>query len=132
VLAVDISPLALRRARARCRWPEHVRFAAWDLARDPLPGRYDLIVVESVLDYFARPKTLRSVRAKLVEGLRLNGYLLIGTVKQGEVTEHAWWGRRLTRGGKWINAFMAEHPALSLVTNTNDGTYIETLLKRIA
>lgn len=60
------------------------------------------------------------------------GYLLIGNVKQGEVTEQAWWGRRLIRGGKWINAFMAEHPALSLVTNTNDGTYIETLLKRIA
>jgi O-antigen/teichoic acid export membrane protein/SAM-dependent methyltransferase len=132
VLAVDISPLALRRARARCRWPEHVRFAAWDLARDPLPGRYDLIVVEGVLDYFARPKTLRNVRAKLVEGLRLNGYLLIGNVKQGEVSEQAWWGRRFIRGGKWINTFMAKHPALTLVTNTNDGTYIETLLKRIA
>jgi O-antigen/teichoic acid export membrane protein/SAM-dependent methyltransferase len=132
VLAVDISPIALRRAKARCNWPEHVRFAAWDLARDRLPGQYDLIVVEGVLDYFARPGTLRNVRAKLVDGLRLNGYLLIGNVKQGEVSEQAWWGRRLIRGGKWINTFMAEHPALALVTTTNDGTYIETLLKRIA
>jgi hypothetical protein len=89
-------------------------------------------VVEGVLDYFARPKTLRNVRAKLVAGLRLDGYLLIGNVKQGEVSEQAWWARRLIRGGKWINTFMAKHPALTLVTNTNDGTYIETLLKRIA
>jgi SAM-dependent methyltransferase len=132
LLAVDLSPVALARARERCASREHVRFLEWDLRRDPVPGHFDLIVAAHVLDYIARPGSLKAIRAKLVEGLRPGGVLLVGNVRQGEVLERAWWGRHLVRGGKWIDAFMADHDRLRVVATRSDDRYIETLLQKIA
>lgn len=118
LLAVDISPIALARARARRPWGEHVRFDRWDLRclqHGALPGTFDLIVAVHVLEYIRRPSVLRAVRSKLVEGLRPGGYLLVGDVSQDSVSETSWWSKYLIRGGKWINAFIAEHPALEVV-----------------
>src|SRR5205823_10803778 len=44
LLAVDVSTLAIDRARARCHSATGVRFAEWDLRRDPVPARFDLVV----------------------------------------------------------------------------------------
>lgn len=115
LLAVDISPVALARARQRLRAQEHVRFAELDLRVDPLPETYDLIVVIHALEYIRNPIHVRRARNKLVNGLRPGGYLLVGTMKVTEMHENAWWGRYFLRSGKRINAFFAEHPALKVV-----------------
>jgi SAM-dependent methyltransferase len=135
LLAVDICTIALARARERCRESKHVKFEEWNLLCDPLPGTFDLIVVEDVLDYIGRPWILHTVREKLVDGLRPGGYLLVGNVRQNEVLERAWWGRRLIRGGRWINAFMSQHPALSVVATATvecgGAANLEVLLRKV-
>jgi len=118
LLAVDISPVALARARERRDWGDHVRFGQWDLRcleHGPLAGTFDLIVVMHVIEYIRRPSVFRAVRAGLVEGLRPGGYLLLGNVSQPDgVMENSWWSRYFIRG-KRINAFITEHPALRVV-----------------
>jgi O-antigen/teichoic acid export membrane protein/2-polyprenyl-3-methyl-5-hydroxy-6-metoxy-1,4-benzoquinol methylase len=118
LLAVDISPVALARARERQPWADHVRFDQWDLRslqNGPLPGSFDLIVVVHALNYIRRPSYLRAVRARLVEGLRPGGYLLVANEAFDTVAQTSWWSKYLIRGGKWINAFIAEHPALEVI-----------------
>jgi predicted TPR repeat methyltransferase len=115
LLAVDISAVALARARERRAWDTRVRFAEWDLRVDPMRDIYDLIVIVHALEYIRNPLLIRRARAKLVDGLRPGGYLLVGTMKVSEVLENAWWSRFLLRSGKRINAFLARHPALEVV-----------------
>ncbi len=115
LLAVDISAVALARARERRAWDTRVRFAEWDLRVDPVRDIYDLIVIVHALEYIRNPLLIRRARAKLVDGLRPGGYLLVGTMKVSEVLENAWWSRFLLRSGKRINAFLARHPALEVV-----------------
>ncbi|MDR3673848.1 MAG: SAM-dependent methyltransferase [Acidobacteriota bacterium] len=115
LLAVDISQVALGRARRRLSANQHVRFAEWDLRVDPLPDTYDVIIMIHALEYIRNPFYVRSARTKLVNGLRPGGYLLLGTMRTDETTENAWWNRYLLRSGKRINNFFADHPALSVV-----------------
>jgi len=115
LLALDISSVALARARQRCDWGERVSFAEWDLRVDPLPDTYDLIVMIHALEYIRNPFYIRRARAKLVKGLRPGGYLLVGTMRDDEMFENRWWGRYLLRGGRTINSFLARHPAVKVV-----------------
>jgi SAM-dependent methyltransferase len=130
LLILDISPTALARARTRRAWDSSVRFEEWDLRQDLLPGTFDLIVVASVLEYFRRPNTFRAVRTKLVEGLGTGGYLLVETTRSNPVVENSWWGNWFIRG-KWINAFMEEHPALKVVTSVTSDLYVISLYQKI-
>ena len=118
LLVMDISPVALERARERRHWGEHVRFDQWDirsLEKAPLPGTFDLIVIIHVLNYVRNPSFIRAVRAKLVDGLRPGGHLLIANESQDSVSETSWWSKYMIRGGRWINAFIADHPELEVV-----------------
>jgi SAM-dependent methyltransferase len=114
LLAVDFSPTALGRARASCRDLREVEFRRWDLRSEPLPGKFDLIVVGCVLEYILRPRVLRHVRTKLVAALRPAGFLLLGNTLVEPVVEASWWGRRLMRGS-WTSRFIVEHPELTLL-----------------
>jgi 2-polyprenyl-3-methyl-5-hydroxy-6-metoxy-1,4-benzoquinol methylase len=115
LLALDISPVALTRARRRLQRQENVRFARWDLRIDSVPDTYDLIVVVHALEYVRNPIYIHRARTKLVNCLRPGGHLLVGTMKVAEIYENAWWGRYCLRSGKRINRFFAEHPALKVV-----------------
>jgi len=115
LLAVDLSPVALARARRRLGANECIRLKEWDLRLDPVPDTYDLIVVIHALEYIRNPIIACKVRQKLISGLRLGGYFLVGTMMGGEIHESAWWGRYFLRSGKRINAFYAGHPALRVV-----------------
>ena len=115
LLAVDISPIALTRARKRLQENAHVQFAQWDLRIHPVPDSYDLIVIIHALEYIRNPLYIRRARTKLVNSLRPGGYLLIGTMKTADIYENAWWGRYFLRSGKRINNFFANHPAMKTV-----------------
>jgi hypothetical protein len=107
-----------------------VRFATWDLRGDPVAERFDLVVAMDVLEAFCRPHLVRAARAKLVEALAPGGYLLLGNSRQGELFESSWWGRALIRGGKWIDRYVAGHPALEVVGTGTGGFYVNTLFRR--
>jgi SAM-dependent methyltransferase len=132
LLAVDLSALALERARARRRWPAGVRFVEWDLRRDPLPARFDLVVAMDVLESFCRPQLVRAARARLVKAVAPGGHLLLGNSRQGDLFETSWWGRALIRGGKWIDRYVASHPALEVAGTGTGGFYVNTLFRRRA
>lgn len=115
LLAVDISPVALDRARTRLQPKPQVEFALWDMRTDAVPGMYDLIVVVHALEYVRNPLYVARIRKKLVNSLRPGGHLLIGTMKVAQIYEEAWWARFMLRSGTHINGFFAEHPDLHVV-----------------
>jgi SAM-dependent methyltransferase len=115
LLAVDLSRVALERARRRLSGSNRVQLAEWDLRLDPVPGAYDLIVVIHALEYIRNPLTARKVREKLVGGLRPGGHLLVGTMTGGAIHQSAWWGRYFLRSGRRINEFYARHAGLRVV-----------------
>jgi 2-polyprenyl-3-methyl-5-hydroxy-6-metoxy-1,4-benzoquinol methylase len=80
-----------------------------------LPNSYDLIVIIHALEYIRNPLAIRRARAKLVDGLRPGGFLLVSTMGGNEVFRESWWGRYLLRGGEHINDFFARHPALEVI-----------------
>jgi SAM-dependent methyltransferase len=130
LVAVDISPIALARARDRCAWGSHVQFSEWDLRTDAAADPFDLVVIEGVLDCFSQPWAFRAAREKLVTALVPGGYLLAGSPRSTEVVESAWWGRHLIRGGKWIGAGLSEHPRLKVVSSAWEPTYVDTLFRK--
>lgn len=133
--ALDISTVALARARQRLHACERVHFAHWDLRVDTLSDTYDLIVIIHALEYIRNPVYIRRARAKLVKALRPGGYLLVGTMKVAEIYEKAWWGKYFLRSGKRINDFFAEHPDLEEVRSAefrldNDEVAYDVLLRK--
>ena len=135
LLAVDISPVALSRARRRLDGNDHVRFAEWDLRTQPVAGSYNVIVIVHALEYIRNPLAIRKVRTNLVNSLEPGGYLLLGTMQTAQVFEEAWWGRYFLRSGKRINNFFAAHPALREVRTAefhlgNDYVAYDVLLRK--
>lgn len=52
LLAIDVSPTALRQAKARCADLPHVTFRLAGLPDDEIPGAFDLIVLSEVAYYW--------------------------------------------------------------------------------
>jgi SAM-dependent methyltransferase len=134
LLAVDFVPVALERARARCRGT-NVSFARWDLASDPVPGQFDLIVVTDVLGSFGGRRDVRRARDKLVTALTPGGYLLYGDFIGDSLAQRihdSWPGRLLLfRPGKILGIFAA-HPALVQVSRRNTEMHLLALFQKRA
>jgi predicted TPR repeat methyltransferase len=131
LIVVDIAPTALVRASARREWSPNVRFEEWDLGRQPIDGRFDLIVAGVVLEYFHRRRTFRTIRTKIVGALNPGGYLLLASTKpENPVVERAWWTRYVVRG-KWIHRFVGRHSALRIVEEFWVGDFIVTLFRKL-
>jgi SAM-dependent methyltransferase len=134
LVAVDISSIALERARQRCQRNGRIRFHELDIRVDSLPGTFDLIVAVHVLEYIRSPFSLRRIRRKLVESLRGGGYLLVANVCNHEFSESTRWGQYLLRGGKNITVFIGKHPALRVLDSTvlelDDCSSIELLCRK--
>jgi len=124
VLAVDISPVALERARFRCARSTNLAFAQWDLLHAPELGPFDLVVAMDVLDYFIRPSDFSRAQSRILGLLDDGGHLLVSTKNQSEVFETAWWRRWIQRG-RMINESLASLDGLSLVQS--DSTTSHTL-----
>jgi SAM-dependent methyltransferase len=128
--AVDLSPVALSRAATRCNWGTHVSFQRFDLRRGTITGKFDLIVVSAVLEYFHRPTVLWAARAKLVQALANGGFLLVDTTRANPVAEDAWWSKVIIRGRR-INQFFERHPNLEVTSRDSTAICIQTLFRRI-
>ena len=119
ILALDLSPTALLRARQRCAHLNNITFSESDLRIDPLEAQFDLIVAVGVLEYIRRPTTLKVACDRLVSALTSGGYLLVGnTVADGGI-ESRWWAHLLLRG-TWINKYLARDPRLQVLSTALD------------
>jgi SAM-dependent methyltransferase len=127
LLAVDVNPVALQRARERCRAEPNVHFQQLDFRTDEVPGQFDLVVATSLLEYFTSRRALRRAREKLAEAVREGRWLLMGNVQQATL-ERAPWAQLLPRGAAPVNAFVAKHPDLHVVAETGGDDYLEMLL----
>jgi SAM-dependent methyltransferase len=134
LLAVDYVPVALERARARCRG-DAVSFARWDLKADPVPGQFDLIVITDVLASFGGRRDVRRASEKLVNALAPGGYLLYGDWVGDRITQsiqNSRVGRLLLfRPGKILRV-IAAHPALVQVARQNTERHLMALLQKRA
>jgi peptidoglycan/xylan/chitin deacetylase (PgdA/CDA1 family) len=115
LIAADISPTALERARERCRTQENIEFLPLDLLIDPLPQELDLIVCSEVLYYLDDEADLKRIARKLTAALRTGGHILTAHAfvlnddlsRTGFDWENPWGAKTITR------VFSAE-PGLAL------------------
>lgn len=130
--AADFIPLALERARVRCRESSNISFTKWDLKSDPAPGPFDLIVIIDVLASFGGRRDIRRARDKVVSALAPGGYLLYGDCL-GEPPrrriQDSRWGRLLLRGPRNIYRFVAAHPALAEVARRETPMHLLALFR---
>ena len=103
VLAVDISPSALEKARERCVALAHVEFRCVDLLHDEMRGRFDTIVCAGVLTYLPRAAQQR-IRDRLAAMLEPGGHLLLEHLGEAGPGECA---------GSRIHALYGLHPELT-------------------
>jgi O-antigen/teichoic acid export membrane protein/2-polyprenyl-3-methyl-5-hydroxy-6-metoxy-1,4-benzoquinol methylase len=129
LLSVDISSVALARARARLAERGNVTFEQWDLIHGRKLGSFDLVVAMDVLDYFVRPRDLRRAQARIFEMLVPRGHLLVTTTKQSDVFDKAWWRRWIPRG-KMINELLASSFGLQVLESQTTATHNLTLYVR--
>ena len=131
--AVDFIPLALERARERCRTFGNVSFAEWDLKSDPAPGKFDLIVITDVLGVLGRQRDICGAREKLVGALASGGFLLygdyIGDVHSRRIHD-SWWGRLLLLRPRKILRLIAADPALVEVARRETARHLFVLFQR--
>jgi SAM-dependent methyltransferase len=86
VLATDVSPTAVRRARERCAAFQHVRVACGDVRTTVLDTAPDLIVLSEVAYYFSIAQ-LEHLAEQLGNALRTGG-TLIAVHWLGESPDH--------------------------------------------
>lgn len=129
LVVLDVSTLALERAKVRKTWGQTVRFGRADLRFDPIGQDFDLIVVAGVLEYFPKGKTLRQVVTKLAVALAPAGYLLLESTRAAQPAEDAWWWRLMPRGRR-INELAGEEASLREVASDVTADFCMTLFRK--
>lgn len=77
LLATDISPTAIERARARCAGIGNLDFQRLDLAHDPIPAGMDLILCSEVLYYVQDDDELARIADRIADALAPGGHLVM-------------------------------------------------------
>lgn len=75
VLATDISGSALKMAKERLRGEKHIEFRQFDLIKDDIDEKFDLVICSEILYYFTLDQ-LKTVVPKILNYLKKNGNLL--------------------------------------------------------
>jgi SAM-dependent methyltransferase len=130
--AVDFIPLALERARLRCREFGNVFFSGWDLKSDPAPGTFDLIVITDVLGSLGGHREICRARDTVVGALAPGGYLLYGDYlgdPDSRRIHDSWWGRLLLLRPRKILRLVAAHPALVEVARRETTMHLLVLFR---
>ena len=131
--AVDYVPLALERARLRCRETPSVSFTEWDLMTDQAPGTFDLIVITDVLGSLGGRGDIRRARDKVVSALAKGGHLLYGDYLGGPLNRrihNSWLGRLLLVRPPKILSIVAAHTALIEMARRETTTHLLVLFQK--
>ena len=129
ILAVDISSVALERARLRCGAAPHARFERWDVLEGTSLGEFDLVLAMGVLEVFRRPRALRRARLRILGALAPGGHLLVTTTKQNPLVENARWSASLVRGSRQIDRFLRASGRLERRAIEESDTHALTLYR---
>jgi peptidoglycan/xylan/chitin deacetylase (PgdA/CDA1 family) len=132
LVAGDISPTAIDRARKRCAGLDHVECQVLNLAGDPLPNKLDLIVCSEVLFYLPSAM-LEAVAAKIAASLKPGGHLLLahGNVIADDRTRTGFdWGHPF--GADTIGKVFAGLDQLALRRELRTPLYTAHLFRRIS
>lgn len=76
ITALDISKIALNRARNRLRDRENIKFTRQDILKYETTERFDLIICSEVL-FYLKTEDIHCLAERLTEWLLPNGYLLL-------------------------------------------------------
>jgi peptidoglycan/xylan/chitin deacetylase (PgdA/CDA1 family) len=125
LLAADISQVALERNAQRCaHLLGNIAYARLDLARDPIPGHFDLIVCSEVLYFVGGRKELEAVGRKITDALNPGGYLVMAhanlIVDDPDQTGYDW---ELPFGARVIGETFAATQPLQLVRELRTPLY---------
>jgi peptidoglycan/xylan/chitin deacetylase (PgdA/CDA1 family)/SAM-dependent methyltransferase len=132
LIAIDISPTAIDRARKRCAGLDNVRCQVLNLAGEPLPSKLDLILCSEVLFYLP-PEVLDKVAAKIAASLKPGGHLLLahGNVIADDRTRTGFdWGHPF--GAKTIGKVFVGLDRLAMLKELRTPLYTVQLLRRIS
>lgn len=130
LIAAELIDAALQRARERCAGLGGITFIQWDLRADPLPGKFPLVVIMSVLESFASRRGIARARQKLVDAVEPGGYLLVSNTRQPDWIENAWWSGWFLLGGLHQDRFFARHPRLVRVATRVEQTYLCSIFRK--
>lgn len=131
LIAADISQIALNRAAERCAGLENIRFMSLDLTKDPLPGRFEMILCSEILYYIGGREALRAFARKVADALEPGGYFLTAhanlVVDQPDRTGYNW---DHPFGAKGIGETFASTRPLQLVKELRTPLYRIQLFQR--
>ncbi|MBE9127585.1 glycosyltransferase [Coleofasciculus sp. LEGE 07092] len=131
LIAADISQIAIEQTTERCAGLDHVSCMRLDFVKDPLPGRFDLIVCSEVLYFTNERKVLEAVAQKFADALELGGYLLTAhanlVVDEPDRAGYNW---DFPFGAKVIGDTLANTPGLHLVKEIHTPLYRIQLFQR--
>jgi peptidoglycan/xylan/chitin deacetylase (PgdA/CDA1 family)/SAM-dependent methyltransferase len=132
LIATDISPTALGRARSRCTTLPNVEFRVLDFVSDPLPPNLDLLVCSEAL-YYVQPDQLPGLAEKFAATLKPGGRLLMAhacTIADERDQTGFDWGAHF--GAKTIVDIFGSYPALALLKELRTPLYRIQLFERRA
>lgn len=133
VLGLDLSRVALERARERCARFDNVSFREWDARGDPSPGRFELVVCMDVMDDLLRPITQRRAIKRVTGSVADGGALLVTAVLQHPLVETAAWASWLGRGGnRIVELFGVSDRRLRRVGTRTTGNHVVVLYEAAA
>ena len=118
--AIDISRIALERAREHCRSSANIQFMQLDLLCDDLSQQFDAIVCAGVLVFLPAEEQTR-IRDRLAAALVAGGDLVLEHTREvfpGEVA-----------GGE-IHRLYGLHPDLSVLRHEEVDNYAVTVLRK--
>ncbi len=121
LVAVDCSPNALRMARERCQDRSNVEFAELDLLKDPIEGRFEVVVCAGVLNFFPRAAQA-AIRAKIVGAVEPGGLLLLEHLQDLQPGYEV--------SGRELHESYARQPGFDTIGNLEEDIYEIVLLKR--
>jgi SAM-dependent methyltransferase len=101
LVAVDLSAVALERAREFCADLENVRFQRWDAARDETLASYDLVTCMDVIGEIRRRDAKRRAVAAIASSVAPGGFIVVTEWIQ-EPFEHAPWVGLFGFGSDWV------------------------------
>jgi SAM-dependent methyltransferase len=132
LIATDISPTALLRARERCGDRENVEFMRLNLLEDAIPGQFDLIVCSEVLYYVEDRAKLGEIAHRVARHLKDDGWLVM-THANLVVDEPAATGFRWPHlfGAKGIGDIFAQTPNLALASERVSPLYRIQVFRKV-
>jgi 2-polyprenyl-3-methyl-5-hydroxy-6-metoxy-1,4-benzoquinol methylase len=128
LLAIDVSAVALERARQRCADQPMTRFARADV-RDGLDfGQFDLVVCMDVMDSILRPLARRGATSAVTDCLAPGGHLLVTAVIDDPALSGIM-AASLGRGGARIMRRFARRGGLRVIESAETELHLVTLFE---